>query len=186
MKITGKLMVVTLLTVFLGFPITVDVTADETNHELTAVGNQDVTLKTDGANESYFVVAIPQEIVMTKDEDSMTDYSGTYVVQAKGILASGTTLRVAPTDASGESPLTKMVDLTSGSDPSTANKITATITQAKAGFLPNGRGDSDICVEISPTEFRSISGNSVTKVTIPGTYTGTVGFTVQLVGPQTL
>ena len=66
------IMTAALFAVTLGVAFSIDVSADGT-FNLNAVGDQDVTLKTDGADASYFVVAIPQEIIMTKESESLID-----------------------------------------------------------------------------------------------------------------
>ena len=178
----GMLATVMVLTA-VGAVAVLKVTADSGVNNLSADGEQDVTLKTDGSDQSYYVVAIPQEIVMVKNEGSVNEYSANYSVKAKGIIASGSKLYVHPTD--GEDVSGKYVKDAVLTDASSSKNITATMTQNGTFFYPNGE-TSGSGQELSPSEYMSLSGNSVTTVEVPGSYEGTVGFTVKLVSANSI
>ena len=136
-------------------------------------GNMSATVTTatggtTGSDQTAFVVAIPQNIELTRSASDFTKFTGTYQVNVKAVLANPDDyISVVP---SGTFTMTK-----SGS----ATTATASVEQEHEKWTGNPSVDPyDKEILVTPNHDSKTDGSIEVTIEEAGEYTGTLGFTV--------
>lgn len=143
--------------------------ANAANQEVTSAQTVTATVSTQtggdsGSDGSAFVVAIPQEIELSRS--SYITFSGSYTVGVKAVLASGKKVSVTPAST---------FDMTDGINTYTAN-VTQTNTVWVGADETAGTGE----LNASVSNYVTTDGAITVDIEKTGDYEGDLGFTVAL------
>lgn len=147
------------------------------NHEISTtqtvtaeVSTKSGTGDETGSDGSTFIVAIPQEIELSRS--TYITFAGDYQVGVKAVLAPGDKVTVTPAAT---------FDMTDGGE----NAYTANVTQEVTKWIVEGGTPSDGSeMVVAVDDYAFTTGNISVDIKKTGEYTGDLGFTVDLVKAQ--
>lgn len=140
------------------------------NTEATTAGTYSATVKTttgaDGSDASVFIVAIPQEITLSRT--TYKTFKGTYNVGVKAVLASDKKVEVKPAST---------FDMTSSAGGANYN---ASVSQEKNTWVSPLSSDGDNALIADPDNYVNTEGTITVDIPVVGEYRGQLGFEVSL------